>query len=119
MVTDAEVLATRCQALEERVRKLENYGSITIGLAIILGLGGSWIGTRLSNTQARLDQIQSDSAKLVSSLQEAKANAIENINKTGKETASILTGQIKAETQAQVASILNTSLAERVRGNRP
>lgn len=43
----------KISALDVRVAKLETYWYVTVALAAILGVGGGWIGVRLSELEAK------------------------------------------------------------------
>jgi hypothetical protein len=90
-------------ALEVRVRKLETYWYVTLTLAAILGIGGSWLQTRLS-------QLESESRQLLLSVQQAKQAAVSDIEASRNNALSATAALANTEASKQVTAFLGHRL---------
>src|SRR5713101_7919386 len=93
--------------LEARVKKLETYWYVTLAVAGILGIGGGWITTRLS-------QLESESRALLSTVQRAKEVAISDIDGARDKAVAETAIHAKSEASKQVKTFLSRQLVSGV-----
>jgi hypothetical protein len=86
-----EKVEDKLSGLEIRVGKLETYWSVTLALAAILGVGGGWVGLRLSDLQAQsgalLETVDKKKVQAVSLIDEAKSRTIAEVGAAVKTQA--------------------------------
>lgn len=74
------VTADQIAGYEARLRKLENYWIITLTIAAVLGLGGSFIGYALFDSGKQIARLQGDVENSKKALETAKVDTIKELD---------------------------------------
>lgn len=81
------VTADQIAAYDLRLRKLENYWIVTLTIAAVLGVGGSFIGYALFDSAKQIARIQGELESSKKALESTKAEAVQEI--AAKEKAAL------------------------------
>ena len=106
------VTADQIAAYDLRLRKLENYWIITLTIAAVLGLGGSFIGYALFDSGKQIAKMQGELESSKKALETAKAEAVQEIAAKEKVALANVNKAVREALAEHKSQAVNTWLTE-------
>ena len=112
MPATSSALEAKIETISKTVQKLENYWYITIGVAVILGAGGAFLGNSLFDAKKQIDQLKSDVATASGDLVTKKATALREISEAQAVAVALTASAVQTSMAATRQTTVETWLRE-------